>query len=158
MIILGIGSSIEPREEYLKNAISMLSENNSITVKKVSKVYKTLAWGGVAKNYFLNICVSIEFDDDALSLLDITQDIEMKLGRIRLEHWGDRTIDIDILYFRNLNFNNDKLTIPHPYITQRNFVLYPLIDVCGDIVYENRKLSEWLSDISESIEVYKNVL
>ncbi|MBF0713555.1 2-amino-4-hydroxy-6-hydroxymethyldihydropteridine diphosphokinase [Gemella sp. GH3] len=158
MIVLGIGSSIEPREEYLRRAIDLLSKNKEITVKKISKVYKTLAWGGVAQNYFLNICVSITFSGEADTLLDIIQDIENHLGRVRDKHWGDRTIDIDILFFNNSTINNDRLIVPHPYILQRNFVLAPLIDVCGDISFEGRKLSDWLSDISDSIEICGNVL
>ncbi len=157
MIVLGIGSSIEPKENYLKLAICELSNNDNIEVIKISKVYKTFAWGGVAKNEFLNICVLINFLGTATELLSIIQNIEKKLGRVRKEHWGDRTIDIDILLFNDEVINSEILVIPHKYITERNFVLCPLIDVVGDIVINNEKLSYWLSNIEDYIEECSNI-
>lgn len=156
MIVLGIGSSIEPKENYLKLAIDELNSDESIEVVKISKVYKTFAWGGVAKNEFLNMCVLINFLGTATELLSIIQNIEKKLGRVRKEHWGDRTIDIDILLFNDEVINREILIVPHKYITQRNFVLCPLIDLVGDIVVNNEKLSYWLSKIDEQIEIYND--
>lgn len=151
MIILSLGSSIFPRESYLKRALKELAENFNIL--KVSKVYKTQAWGGVAKNEFLNMCVEIECDLNAYELLKVCNSIENKLGRTREQHWADRTIDIDIIFYKELVFNDDKLIIPHKFIKDRNFVLKPLIDICGDIYYEDEKLSYWLNKIEEEIEI-----
>lgn len=153
MIVLGIGSSIEPKEYYLRKAIYELSK--ILIVKKISKIYKTKAWGGVAQNEFLNICVAVDFSGEPEELLNITQEIENKLGRLRLKHWGDRTIDIDILLFKNMEINTERLIIPHPYITKRNFVLKPLEDICGNLVINNKRIDKWLENINDFIEVYK---
>lgn len=151
MIILSLGSSIAPKDRYLKKAIDELSKKFEII--KFSKVYKTHAWGGVAKNEFLNMCIEISCDLDAYELLRECNLIEEKLGRTREQHWADRTIDIDIIFYKDMIFNDEKLVIPHRYIKDRNFVLRPLIDICGDIEYENEKLSTWLKKIDEYIEV-----
>lgn len=153
MIVLGLGSSIEPRLDYLNQAIEEL-RNNGVDILKQSKIYKTAAWGGVAKNEFLNMCIAVNYANNANELLDLIQKIEKKLGRIRKNHWEDRPIDIDILLFNNQIINNSILTIPHPYITKRNFVLCPMIDILGDIEFEHYKLSHYLSKINEEIEIF----
>lgn len=158
MIVLGIGSSIEPKEYYLKKSLEEFEKAKDIEIIKVSKVYLTKAWGGVAENEFLNICVLINFLGSAEELLDITQNIENKLGRIREKHWDDRTIDIDILLFNNEKINNDRLIVPHKYITKRNFVLYPLLDVCGDIEVEDKKITKWIEEDNNFIKIYKEIL
>lgn len=154
MIVLGIGSSIEPKLEYLKLAVGELNKNKNIKIIDISKVYLTEAWGGVAKNQFLNICVKIEYNKSPESLLNDIQKIELDLGRIRKNHWEDRVIDIDILIFNDLNISTDILTVPHKYILQRNFVYYPMYDVCGDILIKNKSLKSLIEENEEFIEVY----
>lgn len=158
MIILGIGSSIEPKEFYLKEAIQEIKLCKEINVLNVSKVYLTKAWGGIAVNDFLNICVEIEYNGDAKHLLKIIQKIEKDLGRIRKEHWGDRTIDIDILLFNNQNINTDDLIVPHKHITDRNFVLYPIYDLHPELYIKNKHISYWLENVSKEIIIYKEKL
>lgn len=158
MIVLGIGSSIEPKEIYLKKALDEISNHPELTLKKVSKVYLTKAWGGVAKNNFLNICVEIDCNVSPFKLLSIIQNIENNLGRVRECHWADRTIDIDILLFNDENIFTDKLVIPHKYITERNFVLYPLMDISDKFVINNKSIIFWYNKVSKDIKLYKNKL
>ncbi|MDO4814085.1 MAG: 2-amino-4-hydroxy-6-hydroxymethyldihydropteridine diphosphokinase [Gemella sp.] len=150
MIVLGLGTSIEPKEQYLKDALEEISKKYKILKK--SSVYKTSAWGGVAKNEFLNMCIAIESCDNAYELLEECHKIEYKLDRVREKHWADRTIDIDIILFNDQVYNDDKLVVPHKYIKERNFVLKPLIEVAGDIELDSKKLSQWLENIKEEIE------
>ena len=89
-------------------------------------------------------------------MLLVIKKIEKQLGRVRKKHWDDRTIDIDILIYNNIKINTEDLTIPHPYITKRNFVLKPMLDICEDIIINDKKLSQWLSDINEGIKIYIN--
>ena len=121
MIILALGTNIEPREQYLKDALRKIEASN-LKIKKLSSVYETPAWGGVADQNFLNMCIEIETSIEVYELLDTIQKIELELGRIRKEHWGNRTIDIDIITYNNLVFNDDRLIVPHKYIYERNFV------------------------------------
>lgn len=156
MIVLGIGSSIEPKEKYLLSAVQELEAFMPVT--KISKVYRTAAWGGVAENEFLNICVAVDYAGRASELLKIINAIELKLDRVRDVHWADRTIDIDIIFFNDEVINSESLIVPHKFLEQRNFVLLPLIDIVGDRDYKNKKLSTWLSEITDNIEIYKNKL
>ena len=153
MIILALGTNIEPREQYLKDALRKIEASN-LKIKKLSSVYETPAWGGVADQNFLNMCIEIETSIEVYELLDTIQKIELELGRIRKEHWGNRTIDIDIITYNN----DDKLIVPHKYIHERNFVLAPLVEMYGDIDIDGKSIKQSLDKITEKISLYKEKL
>ena len=157
MIILALGTNIEPREQYLKDALRKIEENN-LKIKILSSVYETPAWGGVADQNFLNMCIEVETSLGAYELLDTIQKIELELGRVRKEHWGNRTIDIDIITFNDLIFNDERLIVPHKYIHDRNFVLAPLVEMYGSIEIAGKNIKESLEKITEPISVYKEKL
>ena len=157
MIILALGTNIEPREQYLKDALGKIEENN-LKIILESSIYETPAWGGVADQNFLNMCIEVETSLGAYELLDTIQKIELELGRVRKEHWGNRTIDIDIITFDDLVFNDDRLIVPHKYIHDRNFVLAPLIEMYGSIEVAGKNIKESLEKITEPISVYKEKL
>ena len=157
MIILALGTNIEPREQYLKDSLEKIEENNLKIILK-SSVYETPAWGGVADQNFLNMCIEVETELEAYELLDTIQKIELELGRVRKEHWGNRTIDIDIITFNDLIFNDERLIVPHRYIHDRNFVLAPLVEMYGSIEIAGKNIKESLEKITEPISVYKEKL
>ena len=157
MIILALGTNIEPREQYLKDALAKIEENN-LKIILESSIYETPAWGGVADQNFLNMCIEVETELEAYELLDTIQKIELELGRVRKEHWGNRTIDIDIITFDDLVFNDDRLIVPHRYIHDRNFVLAPLVEMYGSIEIAGKNIKESLEKITEPISVYKEKL
>ena len=157
MIILALGTNIEPREQYLKDALAKIVDNNLKIILK-SSVYETPAWGGVADQNFLNMCIEVETELEANELLDTIQKIELELGRVRKEHWGNRTIDIDIITFNDLIFNDERLIVPHKYIHDRNFVLAPLVEMYGSIDIAGKNIKESLEKITEPISVYKEKL
>ena len=157
MIILALGTNIEPREQYLKDALAKIEDNN-LKIILESSIYETPAWGGVADQNFLNMCIEIETELEAYELLDTVQKIELELGRVRKEHWGNRKIDIDIIIFDDLVFNDDRLIVPHKYIHDRNFVLAPLVEMYGTIEIAGKNIKESLEKITEPISVYKEKL
>ena len=157
MIILALGTNIEPREQYLKDSLEKIEENN-LKITLESSVYETPAWGGVADQNFLNMCIEVETSLGAYELLDTIQKIELELGRVRKEHWGNRTIDIDVITFDDLVFNDDRLIVPHKYIHDRNFVLVPLVEMYGSIEIAGKNIKESLEKITEPISVYKEKL
>ena len=157
MIILALGTNIEPREQYLKDALAKIVDNN-LKIILESSVYETPAWGGVADQNFLNMCIEVETELEAYELLDTIQKIELELGRVRKEHWGNRTIDIDIITFYDLIFNDERLIVPHKYIHDRNFVLAPLVEMYGSIEIAGKNIKESLEKITEPISVYKEKL
>ena len=157
MIILALGTNIEPREQYLKDALVKIEEND-LKIILESSIYETPAWGGVADQNFLNMCIEVETSLGAYELLDKIQKIELELGRVRKEHWGNRTIDIDIITFDDLVFNDDRLIVPHKYIHDRNFVLAPLVEMYDSIEIAGKNIKESLEKIIEPISVYKEKL
>ncbi|UOR10664.1 2-amino-4-hydroxy-6-hydroxymethyldihydropteridine diphosphokinase [Halobacillus amylolyticus] len=126
---IALGSNIAPREQYLTETITMLREHHSIKVCTTSKIYETAPVGYVDQNHFLNMVLEIETELQPLPLLDYCQKIEQKLGRKRVIKWGPRTIDLDILLYNEENMKAERLTIPHPYMHERAFVIVPLAEV-----------------------------
>lgn len=126
---IATGSSLGDRREYLDNALKALYDDENINVIKSSEYLETEAYGGVAKEKFLNGCVEINTIYEPYELLDKLNQIEMENGRKRLVHWGDRTLDLDILLYDNLILHDEKLCIPHADMKNRYFVLKPLCDI-----------------------------
>lgn len=123
---LSLGSSIGDREGYLNRAIALLGATRGIKVDKVSPFLQTEPYGGVAKNKFLNCAVCIDTFLPPHALLDEIHRIEKECGRVRKNHWEDRTLDIDIIFYGDVTVNDERLTIPHPDYKNRNFVIEPL--------------------------------
>lgn len=157
-VVLSLGGNKGDRRNLIFRAIEAL--NDHFQLLKVSRIYETSAWGGVAKGDFLNQIAVISTELKPDEVLEIIQEIEMDLGRTREEPWGDRTMDIDILYFGEKVVNTGKLIIPHPYIANRKFVLVPLAEILPDKIHPITKknsiemLRECL-DLSE-VEIWRN--
>lgn len=126
-VVLCLGGNKGDREKLLTQAIESLGQYFELI--RVSSVYETEAWGGVAKGKFLNQLAVISTSWPALEVLEMIQRVEVELGRTREEPWGDRTMDIDILFYGDQVIKTDRLVIPHPYIKVRKFVLIPLLEI-----------------------------
>ncbi|MBC6368380.1 2-amino-4-hydroxy-6-hydroxymethyldihydropteridine diphosphokinase [Algoriphagus sp. AK58] len=126
-VVLCLGGNKGEREKLLFHAIEAI--NDRFQLIKVSNIYETEAWGGVAKGNFLNQLALISTSFGPQEVLEIIQEIEKDLGRIRDEPWGDRTMDIDILFFGDEVIESERLSIPHPFIGERKFVLVPLVEL-----------------------------
>ncbi|REJ06861.1 2-amino-4-hydroxy-6-hydroxymethyldihydropteridine diphosphokinase [Halobacillus trueperi] len=126
---IALGSNISPREAFLKDAISLLVEHEDITVRKKSAVYETAPVGYTEQNDFLNMAIQVETDLSPPLLLEYCQGIEQELGRKRVIKWGPRTIDLDILLYNQDDMKTEQLTIPHPHMHERAFVMVPLADL-----------------------------
>ncbi|MBI4994998.1 2-amino-4-hydroxy-6-hydroxymethyldihydropteridine diphosphokinase [Candidatus Peregrinibacteria bacterium] len=129
-IFLSLGSNLGNRRALIKQAISELNASAGRVIKK-SKIYETEPVGNKNQPMFLNCCVEIETDLPPLKLLAACQKIEKRLGRLPEEKGKmlPRTIDIDILFYGNRIINTPKLTLPHPRICEREFVLKPLAEI-----------------------------
>ncbi|CDQ21803.1 2-amino-4-hydroxy-6-hydroxymethyldihydropteridine diphosphokinase [Halobacillus karajensis] len=126
---IALGSNITPRENFLKDAIILLKEHKEINIEQKSAVYETAPVGYTEQNDFLNMVIRINTGLSPSELLQYCQEIERVLGRKRLVKWGPRTIDLDILLYNNENMNAEHLTIPHPHMHERAFVMVPLADL-----------------------------
>jgi|TARA_B100000959_G_scaffold236554_1_gene255412 2-amino-4-hydroxy-6-hydroxymethyldihydropteridine diphosphokinase len=126
---IGLGSNMQSPKQQIKSAIKSISEIPEIQVLKVSSLYKSKPVGPQGQNDYINAVIKIETEFMPLELLDCMQDIENQHGRIRKEHWGPRILDLDILIFGKKIIQDKKLTIPHPEIEKRPFVLVPLAEI-----------------------------
>lgn len=131
MIFLGLGSSIGDAKKIFKSVEEMLT-HAGIKILKKSEIFKNPPQGGIAKNEFSNAVWKIETEIVPIRLLHLVQAIELKLGRERKKKWEDRTIDLDILIWRNQIWKEDNLEIPHPEIPNRLFVLKPLAEIVDE--------------------------
>ena len=140
-VYLLLGSNLGDKRKILNQAIGMIKAEVG-DVSAQSAFYKTEAWGKEDQPYFLNIALKVYTKLPALQVLDEVLTIEKELGRTRLEHWGARTIDIDLLLFDNDLIDEDqRLQVPHLQLQFRNFALTPLAEIAADVVHPNLKLT-----------------
>ncbi len=123
-----IGGNLGDRLGYLKEAITNISSQCG-TIKQLSAVYESESWGNLNQPNYLNQALELQTELDPHALLKCTMSIEDSLGRTREGLYGPRTVDIDILYFNDLMIQDNLLTIPHPRISERKFVLIPMNEI-----------------------------
>lgn len=128
-VFLSLGSNLGDRREHLRVAVDALPD-----VVAVSPVYETDPVGGPAQGAYLNLVVQLDTDIEPRELLGICHRIEAIAGRARAEHWGPRTLDIDIVWIDGVTLDDPALTVPHPRWRERRFVLGPLRDLAPDLV------------------------
>lgn len=129
---LGIGSNLGDRLANLQGAVDRLGLRAQIRVLRSSRVYETEPIGGPEQPDYLNVVIEAETSLDAHSLLKECLAVEDELGRVRDERWGPRTIDIDLLTFGDEEVTGADLTVPHPRMHERMFVLAPLLELDAD--------------------------
>ncbi|ANB61288.1 2-amino-4-hydroxy-6-hydroxymethyldihydropteridine diphosphokinase [Anoxybacteroides amylolyticum] len=130
---IALGSNIGDRLRYLHEAVEKLATHEQISVIDTSSIYETDPVGYVPQGNFLNMVIHVQTSLSPFALLEATQTIEQELGRKREIRWGPRTLDLDILLYNHENIETERLTIPHPRMTERAFVLVPLFELNGDI-------------------------
>jgi 2-amino-4-hydroxy-6-hydroxymethyldihydropteridine diphosphokinase len=133
-IILIIGGNIGDRLSLISQAKQLLNEKIG-NVSLISSLYETEAWGEISKGNYLNQIVILESELSAEVILEKALQIEKALGRQREIKWGDRTMDIDILYYGDQMIDTPNLKIPHPYLHLRRFVLVPLAEIAPDFIH-----------------------
>jgi len=144
--VIALGANIGNPQEQIDIAIALLSE--SLDIKAISSVYQTAPVGGPEQPDYLNAVVIAESDLPALDLLSLLHGIEKVLGRERIEHWGPRTIDLDLIQYGSLLSNAQELQLPHPRAHERRFVLQPWAEIEPEaILLTHGKISELLEEM-----------
>ena len=131
-VYLLLGSNLGNRINNLLHARNSIQDFSSIIAS--SSLYQTQAWGNTQQPDFLNQIIEISYKKSPHQLLEDVLSIENKMGRLRNEKWGPRTIDIDILYYGQIIVADMNLKIPHPEIANRRFTLLPLVDIAPDFI------------------------
>ncbi|MBT3922203.1 MAG: 2-amino-4-hydroxy-6-hydroxymethyldihydropteridine diphosphokinase [Nitrospina sp.] len=154
---IGIGSNLGSPKENCEKAIDLLHASQGIKVIDRSSLYESEPVGKIEQNWFVNTVVTINTSLTPDELLNIVLKIETTMGRERDEKWGPRIIDLDLLAYENNVINSDTLTIPHPEMTKRRFVLLPLSELAGDYIHpeENKTILDLLKALPETPQVNK---
>ena len=134
-VFLGIGSNVGDRGKFLNRAAAELKGVRDTKVVWNSSVYETDAYGRTDQPKFLNAIVEVETSLTPPELLDEIKAVESRTGRTLMEHWGPREIDVDILLYEGLVYSDDRVTVPHPELEKRKFVLVPFREIAPDIVH-----------------------
>jgi len=145
-VYVGLGSNLGNRETQLNRAIVRILENSSITVSRQSSVFETEPWGRANQPEFLNQVIEINTEMRPQDFLDFLLQVEIMLGRERREHWAARSIDLDLLIFKDQIIDSRLLTLPHPELANRRFVLEPLAELTPGLKVPkiNKTVSELL--------------
>lgn len=136
---IGLGSNLGDSLEIMAQAVNKLSTLGHI---KVSQLYQSSPMGPQDQPNFYNAVVQLETDLEPLALLDELQRFENESGRVRLRRWGERTLDLDLLLYAEKNIINERLTVPHIGILERDFVLIPLLDLDPQLQVDGRLLRD----------------
>ncbi|MBP6386208.1 MAG: 2-amino-4-hydroxy-6-hydroxymethyldihydropteridine diphosphokinase [Pseudarcicella sp.] len=139
-VYFSIGSNLGDTYTNLNTAIALLEERVGVLVKK-SEYLVTKPWGKTDQNDFLNAALWFKTTLSPHEVLSVIQDIETQMGRIRQEKWGERLIDIDIVLMDDYVLNDTLLTIPHPFLHERLFVLMPLCQLNPDLIHPVLKVT-----------------
>lgn len=143
---IGLGGNIGDVPKALGEALARLGAVDGIRVAAVSALYRTPPWGKTDQAFFFNAAARLDTRLPAEDLLDQCLSIERSMKRERIERWGPRTIDLDLLTYEGEERTGERLTLPHPRMTERGFVLLPLADIAPGLLVRGRTVADWAAN------------
>ena len=136
---IGLGSNLGESRQIMAEAFHKLADLGAV---KASKLYHSPPMGPQDQPHYHNAVVQLITDLEPLTLLDQLQKFEQESGRVRLRHWGERTLDLDLLLYGQDNIENERLTVPHVGVLERDFVLLPLFDLDPNLIVKGRAIQD----------------
>ncbi len=130
---IGLGSNLDNPLQQVRQALTELTQLPHSTLIKQSQLYRSDPVGPAGQPDYINAVAQIQTRLQPEALLDQLQQLEQKHRRVRLQHWGPRTLDLDILLFGDQRISTARLSVPHPYMAERSFVLYPLLEIAPEL-------------------------
>ncbi|TCK93307.1 2-amino-4-hydroxy-6-hydroxymethyldihydropteridine diphosphokinase [Natranaerovirga hydrolytica] len=156
---LGLGSNMGDKKNNLKKAIEQLSNHSAIKICNISSLYETEPVGYTNQDDFYNLVIEIQTSLEPYDLLAYVNEVENNLKRKRDIRWGPRTMDIDILLYNGYSSTDEKLTVPHPRMTERAFVIVPLYELNSNLVIQGTPIEDIYNTINkESIKKIEDTL
>jgi 2-amino-4-hydroxy-6-hydroxymethyldihydropteridine diphosphokinase len=148
-VLLALGGNVGPVRETIDRALALLCAGTGLRLKARSSDYTTPPWGIEDQPPFVNVCIAVETELTPQALLGRVQAVEQALGRTRAQErrWGPRPIDIDILAYDDVTLAGAELTLPHPRLFERAFVLVPLAEIAPDRVIAGRRVRDALAKV-----------
>ena len=134
IVYIALGSNLNMPIQQLKLAIQTMADLPDTEIKKISSLYQSQPLGPQDQPDYVNAVTCLETELSPLALLDALQNIENEQGRIRLRRWGERTLDLDILLYDNQIIHNERLTVPHYDMQNREFVIVPLYEISPELI------------------------
>lgn len=152
---IGVGSNQNDPLKQCRLAVEVIGSHPNLTLRNQSGIYKSEPFGLPDQDWFVNLVIQIETELFPDELLDVLLKIEQDMGRERREKWGPRIIDLDILLYDTIVMDKEGLTIPHPGIVERRFVLEPLNDLAPELGHPllNKSIETLLSELPEDLKV-----
>ena len=145
---IALGSNLGDKEKNLRRAIMLLLQQG-IDVEKVSSFISTEPYGVTDQPQFLNAVCRVRTSLAPLALLDVLLATELAMGRVRLRHWGERNIDLDLLLYEDVVMDEPRLRLPHPDMQNRDFVLLPLAEIAPELVHPT--LKKTIQELKDSL-------
>ena len=134
VVYIGLGSNIDNPIAHISTALIEIGQIPKSVLKRQSSLYRSRPLGNIDQPEYINAVVELDTELSASKLLGKMHEIEEKHGRVRTQHWGPRSLDLDLLLYGDHHIEDKKLTVPHPGISARNFVLGPLLEIAPEIV------------------------
>lgn len=142
---LGLGGNLGDPRAAMAAALRSIDARTDCRVVSVSRLFRTPPWGKTDQPDFFNACATVETSLEPRSLLALCLDTERAFKRERRERWGPRTLDLDVLDYDGVAHQDEVLTLPHPRITERAFVIVPLADIAPNLAISGRSVEDWVS-------------
>ncbi len=155
MVYIGIGSNIGNRLHFVETAIKKIDTESGCEVEKISSLYETKPFGNTEQENFINLVILVKTFFEPVALFNFLKQIESEMGRRNSTRWGPREIDLDILFYNDIIYNDTKLIIPHKGIAERDFVLIPMCEIAPDFIHP--AINKKICDICKA-ELEKNII
>jgi len=148
--LIGLGSNIGDKAANIARAIELLTEPGDIRLVRASRLYRTAPWGVLDQDWFVNACIAVKTELPPRELLARCLGVEQEMKRVREQRWGPRLIDVDVLVYRGIVMTEADLILPHPRITERAFVLVPLLEIAPKLKIGGHPLEHWLGGVDSA--------
>lgn len=143
---IGLGGNISNElgtpSDHIANAFSAFANHTAFTGVRLSSLYRSKAYGVTDQPDFINAALVAKTSLSPIELLDFCQSLEQGAGRVRLRHWGERSLDVDVLLYGDERIDSERLTVPHRELLLRNFVLIPLLELQPDLCVFGQMLAD----------------